>query len=338
MPSDSQNCPPAPPGRTRLAPSPTGALHLGNARTFMVNWAIARREGWSIVLRIEDLDGPRVKPGAVEGCIETLRWLGIDWDEGPLIQSSELSPHVEAMRALAERGAAYPCELTRTQIEEAASAPHAPEAGGEGRFPPELRPRGIGPREFLDAGSNWRFATPDVEVSFVDGFAGPQRTRPARTAGDFVVWTKRAQPSYQLAVVVDDHRQGVTHVVRGDDLLDSAARQLLLYRALGYAPEPAHTHLPLVVGQDGKRLAKRHGDTRLEAYRTAGVSAERVIGLLAYWCGLRPDRRPMSAPEFCAALDPSTIPPRPVVYTEEDDRWLTHDSGFSGSSLRWSPS
>jgi glutamyl-tRNA synthetase len=264
--------------------------------------------------------------------METLRWLGIEWDEGPLIQSNDLSPHVEAMRLLASRGAAYPCELTRTQIEEAASAPHAPEpGGGESRFPPELRPPDIGPREFLDQGANWRFATPDVEVAFHDALAGPQRRRPAHSIGDFVVWTKRAQPSYQLAVVVDDHRQGVTHIVRGDDLLDSAARQLLLYRALGYSPEPAYMHLPLVVGPDGRRLAKRHGDTRLETYRAAGVPPERVVGLIARWCGLTSDRRPMTAEAFCAALDPTTMPPHPVVFTEEDDQWLRQDSALSAS-------
>lgn len=313
--------------RTRLAPSPTGALHLGNARTFLVNWAIARRNGWSILLRIEDLDGPRVKPGAIESCIETLRWLGIEWDEGPLIQSRDLDRHVAAMRSLASRGLAYPCELTRSQIEEAASAPHA--GGSEVCFPAALRPEDRGPREFLDTGANWRFATPDVAVEFVDGFAGPQRLVPAATIGDFVVWTRRGQPAYQMAVVVDDHHQRVTRVVRGDDLLDSAARQLLLYRALGYTPEPAYTHLPLVVGSDGRRLAKRHGDTRLDTYRAAGVPAERVIGLLALWCGVIPERAGLSGAEFCSALDPSTIPPHPVVFTEEDDQWLRDGSRSS---------
>lgn len=318
---------------TRLAPSPTGALHLGNARTFLVNWAIARQRGWRVVLRIEDLDGPRVKPGAIEACIDTLRWLGIDWDDGPIVQSHDLRPHVEAMRSLAARGLAYPCELSRAQIEEAASAPHAPEPGGLGsetRFPAELRPPGRGPCEFEDTGANWRFATPDGEIEFLDAFAGPQRVHPARSIGDFVLWTRRAQPAYQLAVVVDDHRQAVTQVVRGDDLVDSAARQLLLYRALGYAPEPTYTHLPLVVGPDGRRLAKRHGDTRLETYRAAGTPAERVIGLLARWCGLGADRGPIAPAEFCARLNLSTMPRQRVIFTEEDDRWLRDASGLSG--------
>lgn len=317
---------------TRLAPSPTGALHLGNARTFLVTWALARRRGWRIVLRIEDLDGPRVKPGAVEACIDTLRWLGLDWDEGPIVQSENPEPHVTAMRSLASRGLVYPCELTRTQIEQAASAPHAPDPGSPGaesRFPPELRPADLGPRGFDDPATNWRFIVPAAEVAFHDAFAGPVRQRPAESVGDFVVWTKRGQPAYQLAVVVDDHRQGVTQVVRGDDLLDSAARQLLLMRALRLAPEPAYTHLPLVVGPDGRRLAKRHGDTRLSTYREAGTAPERVLGLLAWWCGVTGAREPISASGFCSAFDLASMPPERVTFTEEDDRWLRDASQVS---------
>lgn len=319
-------------GTTRLAPSPTGALHLGNARTFLVNWAMARRAGWRIVLRIEDLDGPRVKPGAVESCVETLQWLGIDWDEGPLVQSTDLGPSEAAMRDLAARGLVYPCELTRAEIEAAASAPHDPgtdpghAAGSETRFGPELRPESIGPCGFADTGTNWRFVTPDRSIGFFDRAAGPRRGNPGREVGDFVVWTKRGQPAYQLAVVVDDARQGVTEVVRGDDLLPSTARQLLLIGALGLEPVPNYTHLPLVVGADGKRLAKRHGDTRLTAYMRSGVPAERVIGLLGCWSGVIPEREPMSASRFCEGFDIASMPCDRVTFTEEDDRWLRQGS------------
>lgn len=306
---------------TRLAPSPTGALHLGNARTFLINWALARRAGARIVLRIEDLDGPRVKPGAAEACIDTLRWLGLDWDAGPLVQSADLSPYRDAMRRLASLGLAYPSDLTRAELDTAASAPQ--EGVGETRFPPELRPP-PGPREFDDEESNWRFRTPDTAVEFEDEFAGRQRLCPFEGVGDFVVWTKRAQPAYQLAVVVDDHRQGVTMIVRGDDLLDSAARQLLLYRALGLAPEPSYCHLPLVRGGDGRRLAKRHGDTRIETYRRAGAPPEAVIGLIGAWSGVFPRHRPelMSAGEFASALAIGTIPRRDVTFLPEDHQWL----------------
>lgn len=329
---------PAPP-TTRLAPSPTGALHLGNARTFLITWALARRRGWRIILRVEDLDGPRVKPGAIDDCARTLEWLGMDWDDGPIVQSMELAPHVHAMRSLAARGLAYPCELTRAEIDAAASAPHDPPAPGLGptsdapgpcaetRFSPALRPADFNtPHDFDPSATNWRLITrppPSGVVEFDDEFAGPQRRSPFESIGDFVVWTKRAQPSYQLAVVVDDHRQGVTHIVRGDDLLDSAARQLLLYRALGYWPEPAYLHLPLVIGPDGRRLAKRHGDTRVSHYRERDVAPERLIALIARWSGVRaPAPGALSAREFADALDLSTMPRGPITCTPEDDAWL----------------
>lgn len=304
---------------TRLAPSPTGALHLGNARTFVVNWAIARQRGWRIVLRVEDLDTPRVKAGAIEQTIDLLRWLGLDWDEGPLIQSDDLSNYVDAMRSLAQRGLAYPCELTRTQIEQAASAPH--EGDEETVFLPSLRPE-IRERAFEDTGSNWRIVVEPGEITFDDSFVGAQAFDPSREIGDFVIWTKRRCPAYQLAVVVDDAAQGVTQVVRGDDLLPSAARQLLLARALGLSPEPAYTHLPLVRGADGRRLAKRHGDTRLTHYRDRGVRPERVLGLLASWSGVSGTPEPMDAGAFLGAFSLDTMPPSDVTFTPEHDAWL----------------
>ncbi|MBI5200247.1 MAG: tRNA glutamyl-Q(34) synthetase GluQRS [Elusimicrobia bacterium] len=302
---------------TRLAPSPTGSLHLGNARTFLANWALARAGGWKIILRIEDLDGPRVKPEAASGILETLRWLGLDWDEGPFVQSDDLEPYRAAMRRLAEDGRAFPCALTRTQIEAAASAPQ--EGAHDVRYPPELRPKAW-ERRFEDAAANWRFLVGEAPVAFTDAVYGPQSVSASAIIGDFVVWTKRGTPAYQLAVVVDDHRQGVTEVVRGADLLDSAARQLLLYRALGLGPEPRYTHLPLVIGPDGKRLAKRHGDSRLEHYREKGVRPERVVGLLARWCGI--EAKELSAREFAEAFELAKVPKTPVVFTAADDESL----------------
>jgi glutamyl-tRNA synthetase len=309
---------------TRLAPSPTGALHLGNAHTFLINWALARQNNWRIILRIEDLDTPRVKPGVLELTIDLLKWLGLDWDEGPLIQSHDLQPYRCAMNQLAAQGLVYPCELTRTQIESAASAPQ--EGTHELPFPATLRPAHVA-RQFEDNASSWRLVVPDNAVEFEDGFAGQQRHSPARTIGDFVIWTRRdqarpGQPAYQLAVVVDDHRQGVTHIVRGDDLLDSAARQLLLYRALRLVPEPHYIHLPLVRGSDGRRLAKRHGDTRLDAYRAASVTPQRVVGLVAKWCGITQEPRPMSAAEFLRAFDLRTMNRDSITFSAEDDVWL----------------
>ena len=304
---------------TRLAPSPTGALHLGNARTFLINWALARRGGWDVRLRIEDLDGPRVRPGAARDAVDALAWLGLDWDGDTLTQSRELAPYRRAMERLAESGAAFPCALSRGQVAAAASAPQ--DGAHETPYPASLRPARW-ERRFSDAATNWRFLAAPGAVPFTDGFAGPQSPEPARSIGDFIVWTKAGTPAYQLAVVVDDHRQGVTQVVRGDDLLDSTARQLLLYRALGLSPEPRHWHVPLVVGPDGRRLAKRHGDSRLEAYRSAGVPPEAVVGLAAWWSGILPRRAPLSAAEFAAGLSPDRLPRERVVFSLEDDAWL----------------
>ncbi len=305
---------------TRLAPSPTGALHLGNAFAFLANWALARNYDWHIHLRIEDLDTPRVKPGVIDQTIETLGWIGLDWDTGPEVQSLDQSPYVLAMKKLARSGRVYPCPLTRTEIESAASAPN--EGTHETRFDPALRPLTI-PRAFDTRDSNWRLIVDEAStIEFDDQFAGPQRIDIDQTIGDFVVWTKRGSPSYQLAVVVDDAACSITDIVRGDDLIDSAGRQILLMRALGIDHIPSYTHLPLVRGADGRRLAKRHGDTRLDTYRARGVTPERIIGLIAFWCKILPTRQPLSIEEFRAGFGLDTLPHHDFVFTPEDDRWL----------------
>lgn len=328
------NAAPRPTSRptTRLAPSPTGALHLGNARTFLINWALARQLGWKIVLRIEDLDGPRVKPGAIAECQETLHWLGIDWDDGPTIQSHDLGPYEAAMQTLAVRELVYPDATTRGELDEAASAPQ--EGSRETRFDPARRPTTF-PRAFARSGpneagpvaqTNWRFAVAPGPVAIDDRVAGLQAIDPAADIGDFIVWTKRDQPAYQLAVVVDDARQGVTHIVRGDDLLASAARQIRLYEALDLSPRPEYFHLPLVRGADGRRLAKRHGDTRVNTYRAMGIVPERLIALLAHWSGIHPDLATaptaMTAREFASRFRLDKLPREDMVFHQEHDAWL----------------
>lgn len=309
--------------RTRLAPSPTGALHLGNARSFLVNWALARQQGWEIVLRVEDLDGPRVKAGASEEAIDVLQWLGIDWDAGPFTQRSDLAPYRAALQRLAAQGDVYPCRCTRKEIEVAAlSAPHGDEH--ELRYPGTCRPATPTPLppEALDQpGVAWRLRVPDRATTFVDHVAGKHEHNIAATTGDFLVATKEGLPSYQLAVVVDDARQNIDRIVRGDDLLGSTHRQLLLQERLGIAPPPEYYHLPLVIGADGRRLAKRHGDSRLSHYRELGATPQRIIGLLAEWCGLGP-RREQTATEFLAAFDLANLTQGPITFTTEDDAWL----------------
>ena len=312
--------------RTRLAPSPTGALHLGNARTFLINWALARQNDWEIVLRIEDLDGPRIKEGAAEEAIELLEWLGLDWDEGPHYQIGNLEPYEAALTKLAELGEIYPCGCTRKQIEAASlSAPH--EGEHELRYPGTCRPVGrtaeaVAAGSFQERGDvAWRVCVPDVPINFEDQFSGPQAFDVQQSIGDFLVRTKAGLPSYQLAVVVDDARQGIDQVVRGDDLLSSTSRQLLLYDLLQLEPCPSYIHLPLVIGTDGRRLAKRHGDSRLAYYREQGVTAERIIGLLAEWSGCGP-RGKMTASEFLREFELSRMSAEAITFTPADNSWL----------------
>jgi glutamyl-tRNA synthetase len=307
--------------RTRLAPSPTGALHLGNARSFLLCWLWARARGAALVLRIEDLDGPRVKAGAAEQALEDLAWLGLDWDGPPLVQSTRLPAHLAALERLRAAGRVYPCTCTRKEVEAAASAPHEGEEGPRypgtcrGRWADEAAARAASGRD-----PAWRFRVEPGPVRWEDGFRGPEVRDPARDGGDFVVAKRSGEPAYQLAVVVDDAAQGVSDVLRGDDLVPSTPRQLLLYEALGLPP-PRFWHLPLVRGADGRRLAKRHGDTRLAHYRAQGVAPERVVGLLAGWSGLAL-RAPVAARELLAGFALERVPRGDVTFTPADDAWL----------------
>jgi glutamyl-tRNA synthetase len=306
---------------TRLAPSPTGALHLGNARTFLINWALGRQRGWRIIMRMEDLDTPRVKPGADQLAFDDLAWLGIDWDTPPQYQLCDLSPYVAAIERLRYDGRAYACTCTRREIEAAQSAPHGDEH--DMRYPGTCRDRShAAAGDGSETPYAWRVHAPQQPIVFIDQIHGPQSIDVNAQVGDFVIATKSRLPAYQLAVVVDDARQGVTDVVRGDDLLASTGRQLWLYQLLGLQPIPRYWHLPLVLGSDGRRLAKRHGDTRLASYREAGVTAQRAIGLLAFWSGVSDDRCPMTIEAFRDAFDLARLPREPITFTQEDHRWL----------------
>lgn len=293
----------------------------------MVNWALARRLGWRVLLRMEDLDAGRVREGADREAIGVLRWLGMDWDDGPVYQSSDLSPYAEALSSLRDRGLIYPCSATRKQIEQALSAPHAGEE--ETRYPGINRPVGGRYEPSADAPAlleqddyAWRLIVPDGPVAFVDQLHGPQAIDVQQQVGDFAVATKAGLPAYQLAVVVDDARQGVTDVVRGDDLLDSTPRQVLLYEMLGLGEPPRYWHLPLVSGSDGRRLAKRDDAVRLTTYLDAGVPGERVVGLLAQWAGLADGPGLMSAGEFADRLVPDRLATEPVTFSKENEQWL----------------
>ena len=264
--------------RGRIAPTPTGDLHVGHARTF--TWAARRAEeaGGALVLRIEDLDPLRCRAEWTERAIEDLAWLGVRWSEGPAYQSRRRDVYDEVWRRLRDAGLVYPCEVSRREIRDAAHAPHDDE--DEPIFPPALRPPPDTGRDAESpAGLVWRFRVPDGEtVAFSDALRGPQSFTAGTDFGDFVVWRKDDVPAYELAVVADDAAMGITEVVRGEDLLRSTARQLLVYRALGAEP-PAWCHVPLVRDGDGRRLAKRHQPLSVRELRGRGMTPGEVVAL-----------------------------------------------------------
>ena len=277
------------PYRGRIAPSPTGFLHLGHARTFWIAQQRARQHLGTLILRNEDLDRARCRPEFVAAMFEDLKWFGLEWSEGPdcggshapYDQSERIAHSRAAFEQLKSAGFIYPCSCSRKDIQQSATAPHAED--GEPIYPGTCREKGVQDQAddtTAKVQENWRFRVSDGEaVEFVDGHFGPQRFVAGRDFGDFPVWRHDGIPSYQLAVVVDDAAMGITEVVRGEDLLLSTARQLLLHRALGFAP-PAFHHCPLVRDEHGERLAKRHDALSLRALRLSGKTPE---ALRANW-------------------------------------------------------
>ncbi len=289
------------PGAGRFAPSPTGSLHLGNLRTALLAWLSARSARLRFLMRVEDLDEGRVRPRFEREQLEDLRAIGLDWD-GPVARQSERRELYDAaIESLADRGLLYECFCTRAEIREAASAPHGPLA--EGAYPGtcralpaarlrERRASGRTPALRLRAGA--------ARIDFEDRRLGPH----GAVVDDFVVRRGDGVPAYNLAVVVDDAAQGVTEVVRGADLLETTPRQLLVARLLGLA-RPTHAHVPLLLGPDGSRLAKRHGAVTLRA--RAEAPAE-VLGALAATLGLADVGEPVTPALLLVRFDPARVP------------------------------
>jgi glutamyl-tRNA synthetase len=296
----------------RLAPSPTGALHLGNIRTFMMAWLQMRACGGRVLLRIEDLDHPKHKPGADVALMEDLQWLGFDWDAPPQWQQARVALYEAALAQLND--ALYPCFCSRADIQRAQSAPHPGEVL---RYPGICRNRThTAVTEEQRSRAALRLALTDADDgAFVDGFAGDYAHTAAALTGDFVV-ARAGQAAYTLAVVVDDAAMGVTDVVRGDDILPATPAQIVLYRRLGLAV-PNFFHVPLVTGKDGNRLAKRHGDTRIASYRAAGVSAGRILSALARSCGwLKHDETVSTLADLIPRFTLETVPKTPFIWDD----------------------
>jgi glutamyl-tRNA synthetase len=296
--------------RGRFAPSPTGDLHLGSAAAALLCAAAARRAGGALLLRMEDLDTARVLPGKSAAILDDLRWLGITWDEGPdvggpagpYVQSQRLALYEAALARLEAGGHVYLCDCSRAEIARVASAPHA---GDEGpRYPGTCRPHGMRTRAFRRPPAV-RLAVPDdAEVTVDDAVLGPLRERVGEVTGDFVLRRGDGVFAYQLAVVVDDLAMGVTEVVRGADLASSAPRQALLARLLGGEP-PRFAHVPLLLGADGARLAKRAAGMTLRDQRAAGRPGAELARALAraYGHPLDPAGEPLSALAATLSLD-----------------------------------
>jgi glutamyl-tRNA synthetase len=307
----------------RLAPSPTGLLHLGHARTFLLAWWHLRSRGGVVLLRIEDLDGPRCRAEWVDAALRDLEWLGCDWDGDWTLQSNGLERLRAAVEALIRRGLTYPCTCSRADLRAAMSAPQ--QGSTEPRYPGTCigRYASLAQAEHVSGrAAALRFRVPHGKVQIRDGFCGNAFFDVREEVGDFVVARRDHTPAYQLAVVVDDAAQGVTDVHRGEDLLPSTARQRHLRYALGL-PEPVFFHLPLVVDQSGRRLAKRCDDVSLAALRERGMDPRAIVAWVARSAGLDVHARVSAAevtPHFCL----QRVPHEPVQVS------MTLDSVLGG--------
>ncbi len=305
--------------RGRFAPSPSGRMHLGNAWSALLAWLSVRAQGGEMVLRLEDLDPDRCKPAYCDGVEEDLRWLGLDWDEGGsaggdrYYQSRCSDFYREALETLDRAGLLYPCFCTRGQLH-AAGAPHR--SDGEVIYSGTCR--GLSAEERLRRSKTRRPAlrirVTDRSIGFTDAVQGFYAENLARDCGDFILRRSDGVYAYQLAVVVDDARMGITEVTRGSDLLSSTPRQIYLQRLLGY-PTPAYCHVPLLCAPDGRRLSKRESDLTLAALRQRGIAPEEVVGRLACAAGLIDRPEPIRASELVELFDKKRLPREDIPFT-----------------------
>ena len=292
--------------RVRFAPAPTGLLHVGSARTALFNWLFARHHGGEMVLRVEDTDASLKTQAYVDAIIEPLRWLGLDWDSGPYFQSERRGLHSAAIEQLVAGGAAYYCDLTRADIEQRCAAAGLP-AGYHGWS----RDRDVtdGPGVVV------RFRCPDDGTTVVDDIVRGRVSFPNDSLEDFVIRRGDGSPTFHLANAVDDHAMAITHVIRGEDLLNTTPRVLLLWQALGYGAPPAYAHLPLLVNAKRQKLSKRRDDVALNDYRHRGYLPEAMVNYLALLGWGPPDEveiRPLD--EIVALFDLDAVKPAPAFF------------------------
>ncbi len=304
----------------RFAPSPTGRMHLGNVWAALLSWLSAKSQGGRWILRIEDLDPQRSRREYALQLEDDLRWLGLHPDEGgldglgehgPYCQSERSHHYQDALDRLHATGLTYPCTCTRADIM-ATQAPHR--SDGRVVYAGTCRPPVLPCHDAFEHNvgrAAIRLAVPDSAITFDDRLFGPQSVRLTRECGDFVLRRADGAWAYQLAVVVDDALMGVTEVVRGCDLMPSAAQQVYLYRLLGYTP-PRYMHLPLLVNEAGQRLSKRDASLSMAQLRQSH-SAEQIIGLLAHYAGLNPDRQPLTPASLLTRYTPGTLPATPAI-------------------------
>ena len=305
----------------RLAPSPTGLLHLGHARTFVVAWWHLRSRDGTVRLRLEDLDGPRCEARWAEEVLRDLEWLGLDWDGPHTLQSQGMSRLKAAVDQLVSAGLTYPCICSRADIRHAQSAPQ--QGVSEIRYPGTCRDRFTSVEQAERVSGRpaaLRFRVPPGPVEWVDGFCGQARVDVHRDVGDFVVAKRDHAPAYQLAVVVDDAAEGITEVHRGADLLPSAARQLHVRQALKLPPVTGY-HFPLVLDEAGRRIAKRQEDLSLAELRCGGTDPRAIVGWVARTAGIDAAGR-LHPREALGVFRMDQVPRSPVVLTAQSVRSL----------------
>lgn len=319
--------------RVRFAPSPTGMLHIGGARTAIYNWAFARSQGGTFILRIEDTDPERSTEENTQIILRALRWLGLDWDEGPEVggacgpyfQTERSATYAAALEDLKAKGAVYPCFCTKEQLDEKRARAEKEEGGYSGY---DGTCRSLGEAEAqarIDAGEPhvWRLAVPrdHAPIEFDDAVYG-HMSFPADVMDDMILVRSDGSPTYNFAVVCDDANMGITHVIRGDDHLSNTPRQILIYEALGY-DIPTFAHLPMILGPDGKKLSKRHGATNVEDYRDFGYLADAMVNYLALlgW-SLDGETTIISRDELCRSFSLDRITKKDSIFDETKLSWM----------------